>query len=176
MVLDQATALQLAGSRGDTDAANPEHVGQELVRDPKGIAVGAIVAHQQPTGQTRSDLVKAQADGRGRELRHQDGDVAFEDAAERRALRQLDTKCDLADSQGAAAALHHCVQGRGHDAESQLRPEHAFASDHADFDARAPRHDGDQRDEAVDGKVDVARRRRRLADGLTERQIDRLAP
>ena len=132
------------------------------------VDMSAIVAHQQPARQARPDLMEAHARGRGRELRHQHGDVLVDRASQRGAARELGAKRDLADAQGAAFALHHGVQGRRRHAQGEMRPEHAFAPDHADLDTGAPRHDRDQRDESVDRKVEVARRCRRRADDLSQ--------
>ena len=54
--------LQCDGGSRNADAAYAEHIGQELVSDVEAVGVSAILGHQQPPRQTRTDAVKPLTD------------------------------------------------------------------------------------------------------------------
>jgi hypothetical protein len=55
-----------------------------------------------------------------------------------------------------AGPLHERAQRRHIDAEQQRHTQHPFVPDQADLESLAVGSGRDQRDEAVDGKIDVA--------------------
>ncbi len=78
VVFDVASTLQLARGPGDADAANTEHGGEKSVRDAKGVGISPAPAHQQPSGQARTDLMEPKARCRRGQLQHQHIGVAAE--------------------------------------------------------------------------------------------------
>ena len=88
-VFNQPAALQVASGSGDADTAYAQHVRQELMRYTEAVAVGAVLAHQQPTGKAWTDQVKAQARGGGSQLRHEHVEVALHSALQRDTASQL---------------------------------------------------------------------------------------
>lgn len=175
VVFDEAAALQGIGGSRDADPAHAQHIGQEFVRHVEVVGMRAVLAHQQPAGQALGGLVKAQAGGRSGLLRHQHIEVTVHAALQRQAARQLEPEGRCADSPGSPGPLHHRMQRRGDDAQRELRAQHAFAAHHADFHPGAAFDQGHQRDEAVDGEVDVARGFARLAEHLGQHEFYRLA-
>ena len=111
VVLDQATALQLAGGRGDADAANARACGPGTRassercrggRDRCSSAASGRDAVRSGESAGRRQRSRAAPSGRRCSVRGRCG--ASRSAPARHEMRPC-------DSQGAAAALHHCVQG-----------------------------------------------------------------
>src|SRR5271165_1263142 len=56
---DQPCFLEDAGGNRDAGSASAQHVGNEFLSKRKGSIPHAVLAHEQPAGQSLFDLVKA---------------------------------------------------------------------------------------------------------------------
>ena len=135
-VLDQPFALQVSRSGRDTDATHTEHIRKELVRNVETVAVRAVLAHQQPARETRTDQVIAQARGRRGQLGHEYVKVAVYAAQKRRIGGQFAPEGPTADAPRSAFALHQGVQWHRRHTEGQFGTQHAFTAHHANFQRR----------------------------------------
>jgi len=126
--------------------------------DMEAVGMRAVAAHQQPARQARADEVEARAGHGHRQLRQRDIQIAIEQPAQGAARRQLALEVQGLDAPGRAGAQHQRLPRRARNAQCERRTQHAFAPDQADLEPRMAVHTRHQRDEAVDRKVDVARR------------------
>ena len=92
-----------------------------------------------------------------------------------RAACQFAPKIGSGDTPGRAGALHQRAQGCDFDAEGEVGAQHPFATHHADLQSGMLVDLGNQRNEAVDRKVDVPGCCTRLVDHVGQDQMDRFA-
>src|SRR5487761_405960 len=94
--------------------------------------------------------------------------IAQQQALEHRAFFQQPTQLGGLDHKPGAGSLDDRALRRSFIAEHQSDMVHALAPDHADFDRAAVHHDGDDRDQRVDGKYRVCYSLAGLANGVTQ--------
>jgi hypothetical protein len=175
LVRDQALALEVAGGDGYAYTPDAEHVRQKLVCDPKSVFLRPILAHQEPLGQSWSDHVVTLAGRSGRQLRHEDIQVAMKALAQSPAAFHLEIEVALSDPQCNALPLYQGTKWSFGHSENQLRPEHAFRPDHPDFDAGLVVDDAQEGDEAFRREVDVFCALSGLAEHGTQCKLYRFA-
>lgn len=90
----------------DVHASLAEHVTEKLPGEMDGVARRTIVRRQQPARQAGFPQVKARAGPGLRQLRHQNVEIAIEQAKQGCAALQLADERGLGHAQRRAAALH----------------------------------------------------------------------
>src|SRR5690349_8025776 len=173
LVTNELATLQRAGRARDTDAPHAKHVGQEFVRDVKLVGVGAISGHQQPSCQPGFDQVIPRAGRRLHQLCEEDVEIAIQCVPDRGMALDQAHEVRSVDAPGVTRALDQRPQRRHMNAEQQWHAEHAFVSNEANLELRAIDTWRDQRDETVDGEVDVMNAITRFTQGLGQPEIDR---
>lgn len=173
---DPAGVLEGAGGGGNAGAADAEDGRQMLVGDGEGVAVHAVVHLEEPVDDALADLVGGVAGG---ELHAGEGDgvgMAQEGAVEAGKLRGGFVERVDGDAEGLAGDLDDGADGAGAGAEEEGRAEGALGADGADGDgARGGLlKDGQERDDAAFGEVDVAAGFIGLAEHLAGDKLDGL--
>ena len=92
-----------------------------------------------------------------------------------RATFDLTAKCRRLHSPCGTPTLYLGARGRSVHAQHQGDSQHAFVADEANFETGVAVYRSDQRDEALGGKKDVANALARLAEHISNEQLDLLA-
>lgn len=174
-VVNEVLLLQLPRSHGDATPTHAEHIGEKLMGEVEMIGLRPIVGHQQPARQPWLDLMKVDAGGPLRQLRHQYVEVAIQTALQLGALVQLAQKLAGGDAQGVSGALHHSADGRLAHAQYERDAQHALAADQAHFQRPMGIQVRHQRNEAGKREVGMAVWLVCLAKQAAEDQLYRLA-
>src|SRR5579871_241668 len=174
-IADELPALQVRRGHRDTAPAYTEHIGEKLMREVEMIGMRAVVRHQQPASQTWRELVKAHARRGSRQLRHQQIQVAAHDIRHLGWATQLAAQIGGGDSQCRSVTLNDCPDRRLVDAENDGRAQHAFAADESYLERLMVIENARPRDESLNWKIGVRDAPVRLAEHLSENQLDVLA-
>ena len=173
--MNQPLLLQGPGGNGHGAALDAEHVGKKLVGQVKAVAVGAVVAHQQPARQACLHFMEAVAGGGLRQLGKQHIEVAVEQAQPARVVAQLLAKQRGRHPQRSARTLHDGAQRHAVDAQGEHAAEHALVTDQAHLQRRVSTDYGNQGDKAVQGEIHMAERLAALTEQAAEFQVDGFA-
>src|SRR6266511_4155015 len=165
---DETGLLQDPGGHGHRCPPDPEHLGEEFVRHRELVGSHTIVGQQQPARATLLDGVEAVT---GHLLRHlaeerervtlderRQGTLPVQLFAERGGFHADDVTGDL-DGRDLAG-VHHRASPRDRQAD------HTLVADRGDLDAGALVHAGEDRDDGVDGEMDLVDAVTRLTERL----------
>ena len=140
MVANEPRALKLAGGFGDPGAPHAEHRRQELVRHRQNVALQPVTRHEQPTGATLLDGVKAVASGGLSTQVEESLDEGQHDSANRGTLIEGRLAFGHLHPQRGAGNLDNDLLGGQLAAQKSGHSDDTLHPDHADFDRRAVRH------------------------------------
>ena len=172
-IADQLASPEDAGGLRDALAPQSEHMRQELVGQVEFVRLDPVARHQQPSRQPCFRFVKAVAGGRLRNLRHQRVGVPEQRVPQRPVAVELDAEGRRGHAQRIATPLHDGANPGDADAEDERHSRHALVAHHSDLEGPALVDGREQRNQAVEGEVDVPDRLPRLVEHLTELQRDR---
>ncbi len=171
-VLDETRLLEGAGCDRHAGAAGAEHHGEILVGERNGVRANAVVGHQEPTRAALVDAVQTIAGGQLPEHIDVGLQIAIQQLAEPRVALADRMKVVRVNPHRRSGDLTVAIVGRRRCAQEQGKGRHPFPADRTDLDLVSIAHARDDRENAVQRKIDVADGVFRLVDLLANQKFD----
>ncbi len=157
MVGNQATFLQCPRSASHADSPHAQHVSQKLLRNPELIGMRPVLAHKQPSGQTRLNLMKSKTRCRDCKLRHQYINITQQRALQYGTCKQQAAKAWHIDPPCKPSPLHQGLKRRPDNCERNMCAQHAFPPYHSHLQARMAPRVCNHGNKSIHRKVDMAK-------------------
>ena len=173
-ISDQSPFLQGAGGNRDAGPARAQHVGKEFLSEQEFGFVDTVLSHQQPSGQSPIDFMKAIAGGDLNRLKCQFLRITLQILFQHGAGRKRGFQIYRGYLEPAGSNLNHSPCGAGKKSDDQRETDETFIAGQTHFHAFSSGDDVDDGSHAAVEEVSGGDRPGNLIQNQAGRQFHKL--